>query len=150
MIPAPLLTAIFNSFSWISLILDFAGLVICLRYLRLSTAMPLLIFAFAGFLGAQFATLLIVLGIQLNLLPEEFQELVALVTNAIHVVGTGSLVLGLWLVFRDMRERFQFLREAYESTNERSSPASGPPVVGPARKGRPTNEPIAISRTSGT
>lgn len=112
---------IFESLGWISILLDFAGLVICIRYLRLSTAMPLLVLAFAGFSGAGFISRFLYYAISLSILPESMQMSIAVVTNLIHVAGMAALVVGLWLVFRDVRERFQFLREVHESTLERAS-----------------------------
>lgn len=125
MIAGPL-GLIYELLGWSSVILDIAGLVICIRYLRLSTAMPLLVLAFAGFAGAGFISRFLYYAISLGALPANLRTGVSIVTYMINVAGTGALVLGLWLVFRDMRERFQFLREVHETTRERASADSSP------------------------
>lgn len=117
----PLMATIFESLGWIIVVLDIAGLVICIRYLRLSTAMPLLVLAFAGFSGAGFVSHLLYIAISLSILPESLQNMISLVSYGIHTAGMAVLVVGLWLVFRDVRERFQFLREVHETTRDRTS-----------------------------
>jgi hypothetical protein len=111
---------IYELLGWSSIILEIAGLVICIRYLRLSTSMPLLVLAFAGLAGAGFIVR------SLGVLPQNLRTGVSIVTYMINVAGIGALVLGLLLVFRDMRERFQFLREVHETTRERTSADSSP------------------------
>lgn len=124
MISGPLMAILFQLLGWGSLILEIFGLIVCIRYLRLSTAMPLLVLAFAGYVGGGLIYQMLSLAVGLNALPATMLSTVGVLNYSVHVGATALLVFGLWLVFRDVRERFQFLREAHESGRERASPVN--------------------------
>ena len=105
-----------------------SGLVICLRYRWLSTSMWLI----AGALGAllaiwggfhSYGTLLSIFGLSGNI--EVIYGLNA-VFSFLQLLAWIVFVIGLAFVLKDVRDRFQFLREVHESTRDRPSAESPP------------------------
>jgi hypothetical protein len=107
-----------EALGWAGIGLEIAGLVVCIRYLRLSSAMLLLVLAFAGYAGASVATRLITYASRSQQLGGEFLSGLFAVTHLVNVVATAALVVGLYAVFRDVRERFHFMREAHEERHK--------------------------------
>jgi hypothetical protein len=104
-----------------SVIMEFAGLVICIRYLRLSSSMPLLVLAFAGLAGGGIISQLLYFSFLMGVLPGELHAGVSAVALLFRIAGNGALVLGLWLVLRDIHDRFQFQQEIDETMRERGA-----------------------------
>ena len=115
-LPGGAITLLFHAFAWISAILEIAGLIICIRYVRLSSSMPLLVLSFAGSSATALGHRVIEYLLIADLIPQSMTGEIFAMLSAINVMSTAALVLGLLLVFRDLRERFHFLREVHEGT----------------------------------
>lgn len=119
--PAVVVGFLHEALGWIGIMLDIAGLVVCIFYLRLSTSMFLPVLAFAGFAGAAIASKVFTFAMQLNVLsPEVFSQL-SVVLHVVNIAAAAALVVGLYAVLRDVRERFHFLREVREYPGERGA-----------------------------
>jgi hypothetical protein len=113
--PHELFTVLHEMLGWLGLIFSLAGVVVSARYLRLSTWMYVVLGAFAAeFLGGTF-TRLMMLAMRYNAVPGELSQGLFLIGNLFYAVASAALVIGLALVFRDVRERFHFMREMDET-----------------------------------
>lgn len=130
-LPGGLSQLLQEALGWLGVVLQISGFVICLRYVRLSSAMPLLVLAFAGFVGGGIGSRLFLFAIRQQILPGEGAAAISLALTALDVAATGMLVVGLLLVFRDIRERFHFLREVHAG----SRPSDRRDQAGPSGTG---------------
>ncbi|HTI49827.1 MAG TPA: hypothetical protein VL475_02710 [Planctomycetaceae bacterium] len=130
-LPGGLSQLLQEALGWLGVILQITGFVICLRYVRLSSAMPLLVLAFAGFVGGGIGSRLFLFAIRREILPGEGAAAISLALTALDFGATAMLIVGLLLVFRDIRERFHFLREVHSGSRspERRNEA-GPSATG--------------------
>jgi hypothetical protein len=117
-----------NALGWMGVVLQLSGFVICLRYVRLSWAMPLLVLAFAGYAGVGIGSRLLLMALNRQILFSEGAARMSLALGVLNVAAGGMLTCGLLLVFRDVRERFHFLREAQFPA--RAADRGGDPVAG--------------------
>jgi hypothetical protein len=130
-LPGGLSQLLQESLGWLGVILQIAGFVICLRYVRLSSAMPLVVLAFAGFVGGGIGSRLFLFAIRRQILPGDGAAAISLALTALDFGATAMLIVGLLLVFRDIRERFHFLREVHagsrppDRVNEAGPKATG-------------------------
>ncbi|MGQ0635429.1 MAG: hypothetical protein ACT4QC_12515 [Planctomycetaceae bacterium] len=116
--PVGFIEFLHEAFAWLAIGLEIAGLIVCIRYLRLSSAMFLLVLAFAGFAGASVASRVLTYALRMQGLPDELIPGLFAVTHLVNVAATAALVVGLYAVFRDLRERFHFVREVHEGRRE--------------------------------
>lgn len=121
----------YELFGWIDVLLAICGLGICIRYARLSDRMAWLVLAFGISACTGAASRLATLGLSAGWLPRELTTVIFTAAGIGNIVGSALLVFGLLAVLKEVRERFHFMREAYENKQEqpsaRRSPAT-PPV----------------------
>lgn len=126
--PDGLIQLVQDALGWVGVILQLSGFVICLRYVRLSWGMPLLVLAFAGYAGVGIGSHLFLYAIRRQIIPDEGAETISLALSVLNVGSGGLLTCGLLMVFRDIRERFHFLRETHGLT--RTADRGGAAVPG--------------------
>lgn len=100
--------------AWLRLGLDIFALVVCIRYVRLSASMPLLVLAFAGFAAAECGVLLFGWTVRLAVFPDDLTGGVRLVAAGVNAASAAALAFGLLFVLRDLRERLHFVRDTRE------------------------------------
>ncbi len=95
--------------SILGVLLVFAALLVCLPYLRLSRWMKVLAVGLAGIMTVRVASL--TLPFYLRFVEAQFGTSwlreILLMAHACDVAAWGILVLGLWSLFRDLRDRFE-------------------------------------------
>lgn len=126
----------YELFGWIDVVLAICGLGICIRYARLSDRIAWLVLAFGISACTGAASRLATLGLSAGWLPREITTVVYTATGIGNIVASALLVFGLLAVLKDVRERFHFMREAYEHQQEHP-PARRATVTTP-----PSPEPI--------
>jgi hypothetical protein len=105
---------LFHAMGVLGILLDILGLIVCLRFIRLASAMPVLVFAFAAFSGAGFAFRAIQFIMHRQGLVGDSAMLIGLISlaaNAVNLLGIVALVVGLYFAFRELRDRLHFLSE---------------------------------------
>lgn len=105
--------------SWLDLLLILAAIVVCVLYIRVSSWMILLVAAFAGMAASVAFSQLLVWMIAGGSMPAESVGTLFLLSRFVGVSSMAALVVGLAFVFRDVRERFHFIRESYAAGLER-------------------------------
>lgn len=110
---------------WLDLAILVTGLVISIRYRHLSAWMFVVIGAFLAFCAQSG------LGLTLSLVQMlqqgsggQFITAGYTLLSLLGMIALASLVVGLALVWKDIRDRFQRLRELHE---DRSAPSPGAP-----------------------
>lgn len=110
---------LFTLFGLVDVVIDVVALVICVRYIRLSSSMPLLVLSFTGQAVVAIAQRVVQFTGLFAGPAQDVHLTIVMLLNAISVACDGALALGLLLVFRDLRERFQFMREVHEGTRQK-------------------------------
>jgi len=115
---------LYELFGWIDVALAICGLGICIRYARLSDRMPWLVLAFGVSACTGAGNRLTFLAIKGGLFPSDIATVIYTLSGLGSIVASALLVFGLLGVLKDVRERFHFMREAYEDREGRPSPSS--------------------------
>jgi hypothetical protein len=116
---------LFEIFGWADVVLAICGLGICIAYFRLSDRMVWLVFSFAISAGAGAASRIASIAVRSGWFSQDMTVVFSLFGVG-NLVASALLVFGLLGLFRELRERFQFMREAYESQPGQPLPKAVP------------------------